>query len=105
MADRSSSRPLDRAFDALCAYDRRRILHILVKRDGLALGDATPPGRDTHRYRTEMHHTHVPKLVDYGYVEFDADREWVRRGPRFGEIARFVAVLLDNRRDLPGDFP
>lgn len=109
MADSPESRrPLDRALDALSAPDRRRLLHRLGRQNeprALTLEATVPPGRDPDRYRIGMRHVHLPKLVDYGYVEFLAERELVRPGNRFEEIARVVTILFEGRNRLPGSFP
>lgn len=111
MADRpATTRPLDRVFDALRTQDRRRVLHVLSAAesdDGRAvtLRDTMPPGNDEATYLTRMRHTDVPKLVDYGYVEYDDESDVLRPGSRFDEIERVIETLFENEEHLPGEFP
>ena len=53
---------------------------------------------DADETLVRLHHVHLPKLADFGFVEWDRDAHVVARGPRFDEI-RPVLELLDGRRD------
>ncbi len=48
-----------------------------------------------------MHHIHLPKLEEYGFIEWDRDNDLVTQGPRFDEVRpslRLVAEQQDGRR-------
>lgn len=45
-----------------------------------------------------LHHIHLPKLAEYGFIEWDQDENSVARGPRFDEIRPYLE-LLDESRD------
>ncbi|QLH80630.1 transcriptional regulator [Halosimplex pelagicum] len=99
----------DRIFDALRTYHRRRLLRLLAERreDELPLDlRETVPKRDDERtYLTRMTHQHLPKLADYGYVDYDREHERIEPGARFDEVTAVVELLLDDRRRLPMEFP
>lgn len=109
MADRPATEPpLDRIFDVLRAQDRRRVLCHLATGEHdrtVPLRETIPESRDPVAYRTRMRHTHVPKLEEYGYVEFDETADAFRRGPDFDEIAPVVETLLSNRERIPCECP
>lgn len=117
---------LDSAFDALADTQRRQLLvdlldhnpqsvpqltgvsRELADADGVLLEDRLTSTReivDVDEYHLRLHCIHVPKLVEYGFVEWDEDGNDVTKGPRFDEI-RPLLELLDGRRDeLPGEWP
>jgi hypothetical protein len=71
----------------------------------LSLDALTPPGLDDHSYRLRLRHTHLPKLADYDFVEYDAERALIRQGSRFDEIRPVIETLFENRTHLPGEYP
>ena len=100
---------LDELFDVLSKPPRRRILS--------ALADTNPreeaefvPGEFTSDERREdvvvrLHHTHLPKLDEPGFIEWNPDSKTVERGPRFDEISPVVELLIDHRDELPSGWP
>ena len=100
---------LDELFDVLSNPPRRRIL--------TALADANPrdeaefvPGDFTSDERREealmrLHHTHLPKLDEAGFVEWNSHSKTITRGPRLDEIAPLVELLIAHRDELPADWP
>ena len=99
------STSFDSHLDALGHADRRRLLLALldastegglpVEIDHLASDAAEVP------LRVSMHHVHLPKLDDYGFVETNLDRYTVTTGPRFDEIRPLLELLDGNRERLP----
>jgi DNA-binding transcriptional ArsR family regulator len=75
---------LDATFDALGNRDCRVLLRHLADSDEAlvvddlvdSLGDDATTF-DADRLRARLHHNYLPKLVDAGLVEYDADRELV----------------------------
>ena len=49
----------------------------------------------------EMRHTHLPKLVEYGFVEWDRDTHEVVKGPEFDEIEPLLELLDEHDDELP----
>ncbi|MFB6079513.1 MAG: hypothetical protein ABEJ81_00700 [Haloferacaceae archaeon] len=101
--------PLDRAFEMLCHPRRRRILTTFAETDpgdGAFAPDAfRADGEDPDRVGTELHHVHLPKLADAGYVDWDRDAGRVRRGPTYDEVEPLLRALIDRRADLSGEWP
>jgi len=110
VTDTTQDRSLDDALDALADRQRRVLL--------LALLESNPQEDDLVASKTDggtdegdeidllvrMHHVHLPKLEDYGFVEWDRDAGEVTRGPRFEEVAPLLELLDDHREELPSDW-
>lgn len=92
-------------FDILSHPHRRRVL--------VALGEDSPtdldtlcetiatdaPGRDV---RIQLVHSHLPKLDDLGYVEWDRESGAVERGPEWPTLHPLLGLLANDRDDLLG---
>ena len=97
----------DDVFDALADEQRRQLLVDLLDSDlqrVAALSDTSQELIDAHdallaqvlsgqlelpAVDTELiqkHRVHLPKLAEYGFVEWDPEDCLVGRGPRFGEV-------------------
>ncbi len=50
-----------------------------------------------------MDRVHLPKLADYGFIEWDRKTEEVKRGPAFGAIRPPVELLDTHRDEMPTD--
>lgn len=108
-------------FDALAAGHRRQLLvkllsspHYVSKPAGIsreiAQADENLLQRhlsssrtiaEADEYAISMHHVHLPKLAEYGFIEWHRDDNLVAQGPRFDEIRphlRLVAEQQDERR-------
>jgi hypothetical protein len=99
----------DVMFDVLRNSYRRRILLAVSDYSPSDEGEFTLPEfatdeQDLTELRPVLYHTHLPKLAEYGYIEWDPDTETIRQGPHFGEIAPLLAVLVDHRDELPADW-
>lgn len=98
---------LDRVFVALGHRQRRRILTRLFEgspRNVEELLPADADEADRERLAVELHHSHLPKLDDAGFVELDGRRK-VRRGPKFDEVASVIRLFDAHGNRLPGDWP
>lgn len=95
---RLSSRSVDVVFEILANTRRRHALSMLAEAEGaISMGElvdqlATWEAGDGEMSRVErqqlaasLHHTHLPKLADYGFVEYDERTRTVRwrRQPEF----------------------
>lgn len=75
---------LDAILNLLAAGDRREIVHALVQQatgettiDDLAerlAADGLVTENDSRRLSIKLHHAHLPKLDDYGLVDYDRER-------------------------------
>lgn len=110
------------AFDALADRRRRQLLVELVTHnpqhvpelsgsaqefaeadEGLIQeclsGSPEIPGRDGELLR--LHHVHLPKLADYGFIRWNRDAHVITKGPRFDEIRPVLELLIDQQEDEP----
>lgn len=102
----------DRAIDALGHRYRRRLLVALLDHNPQdiddaqgaeqALGTAEGGGRDDGLIETELVHTHLPKLADYGYITWDRETGTIETGPNWAEIEPVLQLLDDHADELPG---
>jgi len=95
---------IDDHFDALSDGQRREVLLAILDqnpRDDRSVTTAvrTDEGRT---YTTELHHIHLPKLEDYGLIDWDRERHEITKGPLFDQIRPLLVLLEENRDELAG---
>lgn len=105
-APANQSVTFDVALDALGDVHRRRLLVDLVRdrRDygvTAALAEGPPESGPRRREFMELVHVHLPKLEQYGIIEWNREADEVTRGPEFGRIRPLVELLHDRRAELP----
>lgn len=90
-----SSEAIDSMMDALENRTRRVILMTL-------LGDTTETSLDTLEReindgdaRIRLHHIHLPKLANAGYINWNNDSDTVSKGPKFSEVEPLVQLLKE----------
>ena len=89
----------DNAFEALANEHRRTLLLDLLERNPQPANVEPSPEegpqatKAEHRLQTEMNHTHLPKLVDYGFIEWDENTNDIIKGPQFGEIRPLLECI------------
>lgn len=101
---------LDEVFVCLADRTRRRLLASLAEHDartggGVDPADLAPADRDPAQFEADLHHNHLPRLQEAGFLQWDRDSDTVRRGPRFEDIEPLLALLDDHREVLPGEWP
>lgn len=101
---------LDQVFEILSHPYRRRILTMIDEhnpRDGdeFSMAELADPDSDLSVFTRELYHSHLPKLADAGYIEWDRETDVIRRGPRFNEIAPLVSLMQKHADELPADWP
>lgn len=84
-------------FDALAEPARYRILaHVDACDDVMSVetlaGQITDEGDDPSGSRAALAHVHLPKLSEYGLVEYDRDTLAVRAVPATGRALRLVGI-------------
>ena len=92
--------PINDAVDALEEIQRRRILFELLAHD---LQDGSP-GMLVES-EVAMNNVHLPKLADYGFIDWDQETGTVQRGPRFHEITPLIDLLVNHQDELPTGGP
>lgn len=116
----------DNEFDALADRQRRVLLLGLLGRNRQHVSQLSGTSRELIEANAELldkhlsstrnipdvdeellrtHVVHLPKLVEYGYVEWDRDDDVVTRGPRFDDVQRLLALLYGSRADRAADVP
>lgn len=100
---------MDAVLDALADKYRRRLLVALLEHnpqdgDPRIPADVEVPDEDVQVLETAMVHTHLPKLEDAGFVEWDEEADEVGRGPRFDEIRPLLQLMHDHADVLPDDW-
>lgn len=98
----------DTLFEALANDQRREILFDLVEQQSQAVEPISldaPPDTPNNRKETiiQKHHVHLPKLNEFGFINWDPDMHTVEPGDRFEEIRPALELLRTNRETLPVD--
>lgn len=102
------TRLTDDLFDALSNRYRRRILVSLVAppRSGtLAVPEGLHQGEtDLDTLQTTLFHTHLPKLDEMGFIDWNRGSHVVTTGPRLEECSPYLVVLYEHREKLPDEW-
>lgn len=104
----SHTRSFDEMVDALAAVQRRKLLVALLEHNPqddspVAITDSDGE-EDAVERLVMMEHSHLPKLVDYGFIEWDESNHEVIKGPRFDEIRPMLELLDEHADELPDDW-
>lgn len=100
--------PIDDALDALNHIQRRKLLIALLEHNPqndspIVLAD-NEDENTAIKELIEMNHVHLPKLVDYGFIEWDQENNEVSKGPAFDEICPLLELLDNHQDELPADW-
>ena len=52
---------------------------------------------EVDEYSVSMHHVHLPKLAEYGFIEWNQDDELAVQGPRFDEIRPYLELVAEQQ--------
>ena len=64
-----------------------------------------PHEADSALVTTALYHSHLPRLADAGYIDWDRQTGVLSQGPRFTEIEPMLVLLATNPNALPFDWP
>ena len=96
---------LDGQLEVITHVHRRRILLELLDENPQpaepAVFDGGVSPNDHQTLRTALHHVHLPKLEEQGFVQWDRDENQLTRGSAFEDIKPLLEVLDDHRHELP----
>ena len=108
MTDGEAISSFDEMIDALASVQRRKLLIALLENNPQ---DDTPVvigGCDTEADAlgslVSMYHVHLPKLVEYGFIEWNEETYEVIKGPKFNEIRPLLDLLDTHEDELPADW-
>jgi predicted transcriptional regulator len=94
--------------DVLADTQRRKLLIALLEhnpQDDRPVGIADEGTEsDSLERLVSMRHVHLPKLADYGFIDWDEDAHEVTKGPNFEEIRPMLELLDDHEDELPADW-
>lgn len=104
--DTAMSDIYDKVYEALAHEQRRRLLFGLVEKnpqtDSPIDLDTPPDGvLADETDRIEYKHVHLPKLEEYGFIEWTPSISCVERGPRFDEIRPLLERLAEHHEKHP----
>lgn len=97
---------IDSIFSILSNPGRRYILTYLLRSDGyVTMSDLidyvveqsdTPKGDDEFRHQmtVEFTHTHLPKLVEEGFVKYNMERQLIDKTPKTQLVAPYLKLAL-----------
>jgi len=96
----------DNTFDALAHEQRRTLLLDVLESNPQGPGFESLTGDSAltdaeRRVQVAMYHNQLPKLEDYGYIEWNKGDHEVVKGPRFEEI-RPLLEWMDDQAELAG---
>ena len=96
---------IDRVFDSLADSDRRLVL-LLLKEGAIETETDVLKYRDDVSKVDELNllHTHLPKLDECGYIEWDRDAGELSEGPRFDEVAPLFELFEEHSERLSDRF-
>lgn len=98
---------MDDVLDALGDVQRRKLLVSLLAHNPQ---DDTPVivGSDEEAHLVKdlirMRHVHLPKLEEYGFIEWNRETHEVSKGPDFEEIRPILELLDAHEDELPTDW-
>ncbi|MFP8956161.1 ArsR family transcriptional regulator [Natrialbaceae archaeon A-CW3] len=96
--------------EALANKYRRRVLIALLEHnpqddhDPQIPDDVSIETGDLESLMINIRHTHLPKLEEAGFIEWNQEGNTVRKGPQFEEIRPLLELMENNADELPDDW-
>lgn len=99
---------INELLDALRHPKRRRLLFRLLEETEDSGIDARFPIASVFdeydgNVRIELAHSHLPKLDQYGFIDWEADDQTVEPGPRWEDIEPTISVLYSHLNGIPAN--
>lgn len=98
---------VDEMADALADVHRRKLLVALLEhspQDHSPVGISDSENDAALGDSVSMNHVHLPKLADYGFIDWDEKRHEVSKGREFDEIRPLLELLDAHEDELPDDW-
>jgi len=101
---------MDKLLDILANTHRRRLLVALLEHnpqddaDTPILDDVQFADEDLKAFKVQMQHTHLPKLAEAEFIEWDQETNTVRKGSRFEAIRPLLELMQNHADELPDDW-
>jgi hypothetical protein len=101
-------RSLNEILDALSHIQRRTLLVALLEHNPqndspVIIGDDEGE-KEAVNERIKLNHVHLPKLEEYGFIEWNQENNKVSKGLAFDEIRPLLELLDNHRGELPADW-
>jgi hypothetical protein len=100
---------MDELFQALANVRRRRLLVALLDHNPQRDDEVVP--EDIHEgetaietLRSELYHSHLPRLEEVGFIRWNRDTHEVVKGPRFDEIRPILELMRNHADEFPKDW-
>jgi hypothetical protein len=98
----------DDMLDALADVQRRKLLVALIEHNPQDDAPVVIAGSESESDAVErlllMKHVHLPKLADYGLIEWNEDTHEVLKGPNFDEVRPLLELLDAHEDELPANW-
>lgn len=108
MPEMSETVLFDEMLDAVSSIQRRSLLVALLRHnpqnDSPTVFADDENERDRINELIRMHHVHLPKLAEYGFIKWDRKNNEVRKGRAFDAIRPLLELLDTHRGELPKDW-
>lgn len=105
MVDTGEARRVDEMLDALANAQRRNLLVALLEHnpqdDSPVVLAEDESEADAVERLVQMNHVHLPRLEEYGFIEWDQRNNEVVKGPNFEDIRPLLELLATHGEDLP----
>lgn len=98
---------MDTVLAILANQYRRRLLVALLDHNPQDDGDPQVPDdvsletEDLEQLLLSMRHTHLPKLEETGFIEWDRETNMIRKGTQFEEIRPLLELMATHADELP----
>ncbi len=99
----------DLLFDVLADRCRRRLLVALLDHNPQKDGPQKPRNvafddEELEQLEVAMTHSHLPKLEEAGFIDWNQEAGLVRKGPRFGDVKPLLELISNHADELPDDW-
>lgn len=102
--DALTSSELDTLMHILSDQQRRIILYTLRREHPSDVSDLLVRGLEQPDHTDiELHHIHLPKLDEAGYIQWDRETDEVRPGARYDDIEPLLGLIGGHTDEFPPD--